>query len=277
MRYGLVTGHDGLILVATLTALNLLIIQLMHALRLWYLFSHSVATRLLLIVITIAYNATEWTVVIQFLVENMQQHGRIWLPTLVVHSILYLLTVVRAFMPKPTGKEKHVMNKVLREGAMMASVAFATSLFDAIGAFESDPRVNLPARYTEVMLAIISVTMSRLMFNIRKLSASLGTEPEALLSKMEMSRVKCTQGAHHGELVVEVDNVGPDEYELSHAEAASVNAHAGIVEVLRAATPSFEKVTEMGLDELQVEEVRYNGFSDRSPGTSSLASDARTL
>ncbi|KZT22619.1 hypothetical protein NEOLEDRAFT_1137602 [Neolentinus lepideus HHB14362 ss-1] len=238
----------------------------MHALRLWCLFSHSVCIRLLLMVITVGYHATEWTVVIQFLQSNMQAGGRTWLPSLVVHAILYLLTVVRAFTPKPPKEKRDVMNRVLWEGAILASVSFGTSLFDAIGAFESDPRVSIPARYTEVMLAIMSVTMSRVMFNIRMLSASRGTDPEQLLSHLEMSRVKCTRGEHQGELLVEVDNVGPDEYELSHAEA---DVHVDIGENLCVATPSFEKITEIGLNQV---EVRYAVIDDRSPGLASFAS-----
>ncbi|EPQ50944.1 hypothetical protein GLOTRDRAFT_141114 [Gloeophyllum trabeum ATCC 11539] len=75
--------------------------------------------------------------------------------------------------------------------------------------------------------------MSRLMFNIRRLSTSLGTEPELLLSDMEMSRVqmRCTKGTREGELLVEVENVGPDEYELSRT-----NSPGEIVEELRAVT-----------------------------------------
>jgi len=65
------------------------------------------------------------------------------------------------------------------------------------------------------MPAATSAAMSRLMFSIRSLSAFLGTDPEWILSNLEMSRIQWTKGARDGELWVEVDN--RSTYELSRA------------------------------------------------------------
>jgi len=52
-----------------------------------------------------------------------------------------------------------------------------------------------------------------MMLSIHSLAAKIGTNPEWLLSNLELSRVRWTKGAHDGELIVEVDAVDYDEWE----------------------------------------------------------------
>ena len=57
-----------------------------------------------------------------------------------------------------------------------------------------------------------SVCISRLMLSIQSLAAGLQVEPTWLLSHAEMSRLRWRQGAHEGEMIVEIETIEvPDQ------------------------------------------------------------------
>ncbi|EPQ60046.1 hypothetical protein GLOTRDRAFT_134808 [Gloeophyllum trabeum ATCC 11539] len=252
-------------LITTLATLSLVNIEVMQALRLWHLFSHCRPVQYLLVVLSIGYFAAQWTIVIRILkgMSYTSLAASQWFPSLAVHSALYLLTILRAFSPRPPDAEgKHLIRWILRQGGLLASVAFAAVLYNTIGALSGNPNVSMPAKFGGIMLSVMSVTMSRLMFNIHKFSDALGTEPKLLLSHLEMSRIRMrsTKGMREGELLVEVDNVGPEEYELSQAHTDASSGET--LEVL----PSIERYQEVvdseaGQASKFVENLRCSGMS----------------
>ncbi|KZT22625.1 hypothetical protein NEOLEDRAFT_1137618 [Neolentinus lepideus HHB14362 ss-1] len=184
-----------------ITTVILTAVEVMHALRLWYMFSHNSYVQCAILALSVAYAATEFAIVGLWLHNEYSQltNGRLWIPPLIVHSVLYGMTILRAVFFKPvSGDARAVMNRILKDGFLFFSASFGRPLQE------------------ELFLVMTSIAMSRLMFSIHSLSASLGTESEWLLSHLEMSRMHFRHGVRDGELIVDVDNVGADDYELTN-------------------------------------------------------------
>lgn len=64
------------------------------------------------------------------------------------------------------------------------------------------------------MLAITSISISRVMLSIRSLAANFGSDEAWLLNNVELSRVRWKKGAHDGEIIVDVQPVEGDELVL---------------------------------------------------------------
>lgn len=108
-----------------------------------------------------------------------------------------------------------VLKRLRRDGGLFFVVVVISVGLSGIGAFLTDsPIVNVPAIYSNFMLCITSISVSRVMLSIHSLAANLGTDPEWLLNNVELSRVRWTKGAHDGELIVEIDVVDGEEWEV---------------------------------------------------------------
>ncbi|EPQ60052.1 hypothetical protein GLOTRDRAFT_134812 [Gloeophyllum trabeum ATCC 11539] len=195
---------------AILFGLGMTTTEVMHAIRLWHMYTSASYVKWGIVFLSVVYNVVQWALIASYLhAAGGPLHfydGKTWVPALVTHSILYILTIVRAFVPRERSADgKWLRNRVLREGTLIFSVTFATTVFTTAGSLSTNPLISIPARFSPLMLSATSAAMSRLMFNIRSLSAFLGTDPAWILSNLEMSRVRWTQGARRGERWVEVD------------------------------------------------------------------------
>ncbi|KZT30902.1 hypothetical protein NEOLEDRAFT_44287 [Neolentinus lepideus HHB14362 ss-1] len=182
-----------------LTGFMLIIIQAMHTLRLWYLISSSAA-----------FNTAPSPAWIDLLIATVVQQ-RVWLPIAIIHAILYLISAARTFRQWSSwGEEKAVRERILLEGAGFSVVLFGSIIVNAVGGFGSN------------------LTMLRGVYsNLRSFSTSLGTDPEWLLSHLELSRVNWTRGAHTGELIVDIGEVRmEDEHELQSPTGPVMSQYA---------------------------------------------------
>ncbi|EPQ60343.1 hypothetical protein GLOTRDRAFT_124100 [Gloeophyllum trabeum ATCC 11539] len=212
------------------TGLLLSIIQAMHTLRLWYLSARSKPLRIALVLTFLLFVISQMLasiyVVVAFgspqglankdLIRSITIQQKAWLPAVIVHAILYGLCTARTYMRRSGLKDEDaIRDRVLLEGAVFFVVLFGALLICGVGGFDANTTVEIRAVYSNFVTALMSVSMSRLMLSIRSLSVSLGTDPDWLLSHLEMSRLHWTKGARDGELIVEV-GVGrtEDEYEL---------------------------------------------------------------
>lgn len=247
--------------VTILTAVIMTVIEMMHAIRIWYLFSHNAYVRWAIAALSLAYFGAEVTTTAIWLATantNPQvNNGKLWIPPLVVHTILYGMTILRAVFFKPaSGDARAVMARILQDGFMFFSTAFASTAFTTIGALQANPRISLPARFSQFFLAMTSIAMSRMMLRIRSFSASLGTDSEWLLSHLEMSRMQFRKGSHEGELFVEVDNVGLNDYELTNAADEELTPWADVESFSFARTPTETLVAH--------DEIRQSKLDQRS-------------
>jgi len=140
---------------------------------------------------------------------------RIWLPSLVLHSILYILTGVRALRNRRLLKDAPILKRLLRDGGFFYFVVFVSVTLTAIGSFLVQyPTINIPSIYSHFLLTTISVAVSRVMLSIHSLAHKLGSDSAWLLSNVELSRVGWKIGAHEGELIIESHTVyAEDDFE----------------------------------------------------------------
>ncbi|KAF5384930.1 hypothetical protein D9615_000989 [Tricholomella constricta] len=130
---------------------------------------------------------------------------RIYVPSLVLHTILYILTAVRALRNRRLLKNAPVLKRLLRDGGFFYFVVFVSVNLTAIGSLlKNHPKVNIPAIYSHFLLTTTSIAVSRVMLSIQSLAHKLGSDSAWLLNNVELSRVGgWRRGAHEGELIVE--------------------------------------------------------------------------
>jgi hypothetical protein len=215
--------------------LAVLIIQGILVLRTYYLYSHSLLARVFVIcvyltttvaaaifitLVLLSIEAKERPVHVGQLVQahlgcaltsSTKSLWPFFIPTLTLHTILYCMSSYRAMTAKSSTP---VLKRLRRDGGLFYLVVLISVGLSGIGAFlRHIPTVNVPAVYSNFMLAVTSASISRVMLSIHSLAAKIGTDPEWLLSNLELSRVRWTKGSHDAELIVEVDAVDYDEWE----------------------------------------------------------------
>ncbi|KAI0701244.1 hypothetical protein C8T65DRAFT_656546 [Cerioporus squamosus] len=155
---------------------------------------------------------------------SVPQSGQIWklyVPNLILHTILYLATTVPVLRLRAIGKQSQLMNRLARDGGIFYFVVFASALFSTLGALSSSPLINVPAIYSDFLLVMSSVAISRLMLGIHLLAARLSVTPDWLLNNTELGRVNWKPGHRAGELIVEIEAV-EDDLELKSVEDDSL-------------------------------------------------------
>ncbi|KAJ7847540.1 hypothetical protein B0H13DRAFT_83726 [Mycena leptocephala] len=121
---------------------------------------------------------------------------RLWLPSLILHTLLYCLTAYRALKNRRLFKEAPILKRLVRDGGFFYFVVFISVLFTAIGSFLSQyPTVNIPAIFSNFTVVTTSIAASRVMLSIHSLAAKLGSDSAWLLNNIELSRVPWRRGA----------------------------------------------------------------------------------
>ncbi|TFK56738.1 hypothetical protein OE88DRAFT_51544 [Heliocybe sulcata] len=220
----------------SLTGVMLVVVQAAHTLRLWYLSVSCKALRWALVLnfgvflisemIAVAYSAAACSamafpgMVDLYIATVVQQ--RVWLPAVILHAVLYAISAVRALQRRSSGThhENMVRERIMFEGAAFFTALLGYLVFNTLGTFGSE-LLSIRANFSNFVPAIISVSMSRLMLSLRSLSTSLGTEPEWLLSHLELSRVNWTRGARSGELIVELGEIQMEDERVSQSSTAT--------------------------------------------------------
>ncbi|KAF8215607.1 hypothetical protein K438DRAFT_1798951 [Mycena galopus ATCC 62051] len=216
------------------------VVQAMLVVRVWYLFSQSRSTRIAMIASFILTNLVSLYFAILAGIQlditaNLTQlhlYGcratrparfwRLWLPSLILHTLLYSLTVFRALRNRRIFKEAPILKRLLRDGGFFYFVVFISVLFTGIGSFLSQyPTINIPAIFSNFTVATTSIAASRVMLSIHSLAAKLGSDSAWLLNNIELSRVPWRQGATEGEIIVDRFRRDPDYDEDEYDEPDS--------------------------------------------------------
>jgi len=211
------------------------VIQGMLVTRVWYLFQGSKAIQIGVIVSFVAsfvlslyflYMVEKNVEIItpMYLLQlfpNLRNEGckavrprsfwRIYIPFLVLHTILYILTAVRALRNRRLLKNAPILKRLLRDGGFFYFVVFGSVSLTAIGSLlQHYPRINIPAIYSPFLLTTSSVAVTRVMLSIHSLADKLGSDSAWLLNNVELSRVGWRKGSHEGELIIEGHTVYAD-------------------------------------------------------------------
>ncbi|TFK91156.1 hypothetical protein K466DRAFT_542188 [Polyporus arcularius HHB13444] len=173
-------------------------------------------------------------------VPQSEEIWKLYVPNLVLHTILYLATTLPVLRLRAIGKQSQLMDRLARDGGVFYFVVFASALFSTLGALSSDPLINVPAIYSDLLLVMSSVAISRLMLGIHSLAARLSVTPDWLLNNTELGRVNWKPGLRAGELIVEIEAVEEDELELNSVEGDGLPYD-------RACTPVTVHTTRVGV------------------------------
>jgi len=215
----------GIQTVFVTSVLALCLVQAMLVIRVWYLFTHSRATRMAMIVAFAITNIASLYFAIAAGIElditrNLRgvlgcranrptKFWRLFLPSLVLHTVLYCLTAFRALKNRRIFKKAPILKRLVRDGGFFYFVVFVSVLFTTIGAFLPQyPALNFPAEFSTLIVTTTSIAASRVMLSIHSLAAKLGSDSAFLLNNIELSRVPWRRGATEGEIIV--DRIGKD-------------------------------------------------------------------
>ncbi|KAJ3868196.1 hypothetical protein EV359DRAFT_77857 [Lentinula novae-zelandiae] len=179
---------------------------------------------------------------------------RMFMPSLGLHTILYIMTAVRALRNRRILKDAPVLKRLLRDGGLFFFVVFVSIGFTAIGSFlENVPQINIPVIFSKYvsppsticthnpyddpttvvqsyLLAVTSIAMSRIMFSIHSLASHLGSETGWLLSNVELRRTNWRKGATEGELIVECNSYDDHDDRESNLQInnGSLRSHSAL-------------------------------------------------
>ncbi|KAJ3853723.1 hypothetical protein EV368DRAFT_81297 [Lentinula lateritia] len=257
--------------VSSISALG--IIQAMLILRIWYLFPHNkfiqygmVILWVFSVVISLAYTSVaamglklpNTTILMQSApgcrAARPVKFWRMFMPSLGLHTILYIMTAAKALRNRRILKDAPVLNRLLRDGGLFFLVVFVSIGFTAIGSFlENVPQINIPVIFSKYvyppsticthnpygdpttvvqsyLLAVTSIAMSRIMFSIHSLASHLGSETGWLLSNVELRRTNWRKGATEGEIIVECNSYDdPDDRESNlQINNGSLRSHSAL-------------------------------------------------
>ncbi|KAK0479678.1 hypothetical protein IW261DRAFT_1625138 [Armillaria novae-zelandiae] len=212
--------------VVNITAIG--IIQAILVLRVWYLFSSSKNVRLFTVFAFILSLSTSmlFSIIAARKVRTLQSDvplptfvyykprgclvsrppmfWRIYLPSLCLHTLLYILTVFRALQNRRMLNQAPVMKRLLRDGGLFFFVVFVSVGFTSIGSFfDKYAQLNIVVMYSNFLVTATSIAVSRVMFSIHSLAAHLGSDTIWLLNNIELSRVNWRRGNTEGEIIVE--------------------------------------------------------------------------
>jgi len=205
-----------------ISVVSLGVVQATLVVRVWYLFGQSRLTRIAIIASFLLTNIVSLYFAI---LDGIQldvtpnltalhiygcrasrpaKFWRLWLPSLILHTLLYCLTAFRALKNRRIFKDAPILKRLLRDGGFFYFVVFISVLFTTIGSFlQQYPTIGVPATFSNFTVATTSIAASRVMLSIHSLAAKLGSDSAWLLNNIELSRVPWRQGATEGEIIVD--------------------------------------------------------------------------
>jgi len=178
-----------------LTALA--IIQAILILRLWYLFQSSKVARYSLLVAFLWCTAgSVATLMIQFpqlhsSLVNMPKRGlsfcadpppsQFWLvfvPSFVLHGFLSVFMIIRVSQNVRSSKTTPLLQRCMRDGGFLYMVIFFSVAFSISAAIVGvSPSVGVVAMFSNFMLALLSICVSRVILHLSSLAQAYSVDP----------------------------------------------------------------------------------------------------
>jgi len=175
----------------------LAIIQGILILRLWYLFNTNRTARYCLLVAYVWCTAGSIaTLVLQFpqlhsSLVNMPKRGlsfcadpppsQFWLvfvPSFVLHGVLSLFMVIRVIHNVRTSKNVPFLKSCVRDGGFLYMIIFFSVSFSVSAAIVGvSPSVGVVAMFSNFMLALLSICVSRVILHLSDLAQAYSVDP----------------------------------------------------------------------------------------------------
>ncbi|TFY63696.1 hypothetical protein EVJ58_g3105 [Rhodofomes roseus] len=226
--------------------IGITVVQAIIVVRVWYIYSGRLLARVFVLGVflaSIVISAREFAAIlpsVHFEVDvSLPFRGcpappitgvwTIFLPYLVTQTILFVATMWPVVNLRRQGRYSQVMGRLVRDGCVFYFAFFVGAAFTTIGSIQKgDVSLLYTAVFSNFLLAVSSVSVSRLILSIRSLASQLSIDPDTLLSTAELSRITWKRGAYDGEIVVEINTIEEDSYDMDELE------HSG-----RSSTPGF--------------------------------------
>ncbi|KAJ7184599.1 hypothetical protein C8R46DRAFT_983701 [Mycena filopes] len=175
----------------------LAIIQGILILRLWYLFPSSKVARYSLLVAFVWCTAgSVATLILQFphlhsSLVNMPKRGlsfcadpppsQFWLvfvPSFVLHGFLSVFMVIRLIQNVRSSKNTPLLKRCMRDGGFLYIVIFFSVAFSISAAIVGiSPSVGIVAMFSNFMLALLSICVSRVILHLSSLAQAYSIDP----------------------------------------------------------------------------------------------------
>ncbi|KAG1863463.1 hypothetical protein C8R48DRAFT_204302 [Suillus tomentosus] len=134
----------------------------------------------------------------------------LYLPALVVHTTMFLLTLYRFRVTPRTLQQHGMIHRFVKEGMILYSFAAGSLLYEIISLSLIKPEDISNYGFGdmgEIAMAATAVSICRAMLSIRCLAATYHVDPAWLLNHAELSRVQWRRGHNEGEIYVEVSEM----------------------------------------------------------------------
>ncbi|KAJ3500030.1 hypothetical protein NLJ89_g9972 [Agrocybe chaxingu] len=113
---------------------------------------------------------------------------RIYLPSLVLHVLLYGLTVHQAITNDEFRKQKNLRKRLLEDGGVFCLIVLLSVGFSSVGSFLTDvPQLNIPSIFSPVIVTCTSLATTRIMFSLRAITIDVGSDFEWLPTPTPMT------------------------------------------------------------------------------------------
>lgn len=237
------------------------VVQAILVIRVWYLFRRAPRLRrfvIMLFVATVLVSAgllanyfkgiRPWEMTISAVMKDgvpFRQRGcpgpgppsppPVWpflAPSLVLHTVLYLLTTYVALTSEDMMKTA-LSRRMVRDGGLFYLVVFITSVFTICASALATPtgiRLRHVATLSQLPFTILSISIGRVMLSIRTLAANTPTPDDWIMEMIAHQsmghkgagtedigmgvRTRWRQGAHQNEFFVDVENT-PGEFAMA--------------------------------------------------------------
>ncbi|KAG1863459.1 hypothetical protein C8R48DRAFT_203988 [Suillus tomentosus] len=217
-------GEGNLSVIADyfLTLIVAVFCQAVVTLRVWHLFLHSCFIRRLavtvfiicavgaVIVTSVEFDAIKRALCALSIAEIFTQGPlstfTVYLPALVVHTVMLLLTMYRFRISPKTLQQRGIMHRFIKEGIFMYTFAAGSLLYEIICLSMTEPK-DIPIYYPPLIggiaITTTAVSVCRAMLSIKSFTVTYHVDPAWLLNHAELSRVQWRRGASEGEIFVE--------------------------------------------------------------------------
>ncbi|KAF9055808.1 hypothetical protein BJ165DRAFT_446745 [Panaeolus papilionaceus] len=113
--------------------------------------------------------------------ERPPAFWKVYLPTLILHTCLYVMTVYQALSDPETRKRKQISKCLLRDGGMFYFIVMCSVSFTSIGSIlVNSPKINFAAIFSPIVLSTTSLATTRIIFSLRAVTSRVGNDFEWL-------------------------------------------------------------------------------------------------
>ncbi|PCH34326.1 hypothetical protein WOLCODRAFT_135644 [Wolfiporia cocos MD-104 SS10] len=221
LTYNRMRPNVMVLVLLSLSVMTSIVIQAMIVIKIWCLYPKNRVVRAFVFGCFLACNiamVAETVLVSSILLRggtglacgSIPRSAKIWkifLPNLILHTVLYVVTSWPAFQMFRIGGRAPLLSRLVQDGSMIYGIVFVTALWTTVSGLQTrNISLMISGLYSNVIMVVPSIFVSRLMLRMRSLAASLNLNVNAdmLLSAAELSRVRWRPGSRSGEIVVDV-------------------------------------------------------------------------